>query len=160
MKPVAKKITGAFRAGAITALVLLFSSFLFSGISMIVTVLLLKIGTAAIYVGLLVNIFGAGFSAWAGARLAMLGREMKMKRSTSAAFIGSFIPSLLNLMLVITGSVFSATSGREIFYIPKIVEAVSFFAVAFFVSKTVFKKRETKVDMRAFLPQEDSLDSF
>jgi hypothetical protein len=151
---VAKKQTGALRAGVITAFVLLLLSLLFNGLSITVTMLLLKLGTAAIYVGFLVNILGAAFSAWVGARLAMVGREMKMARSTRAAFIAAFIPSLLNLVSGIVGGIFSVASGRGGSYMPTIVEAISFFVVAFFVSKTVFKGREIK----PALPQEDNLD--
>lgn len=137
-----KKKTGVFRAGIITALILLLFSLFFNGISIVVTALLLKFGASAIYVGVLINIAGAAFSAWVGAMIATAGRDMEVDGSTRAAVIAALIPSLLNLISGVIGGLMTAMSGRGGSYIATAAEALSFFLVVFFISRAVFRKRE------------------
>lgn len=155
MKDRIKKKTGAFRAGLLTALFLLIASLFFSVVSVIVTALLLKFGTPAIYVGILVNVAGAAFSAWVGANFAMIGREMNAGKSAKAAVIAALLPSVLNLASGIAGGVFTAMAGRSGSYIATIAESVSFFIVIFFISRAVFRRKEANPGF----PQGDNLAS-
>jgi|GEM_PF-6757002 len=147
MKDKIKKKTGAFRAGMLTALFLLIASLFFSVVSVIVTALLLRFGTPAIYVGILVNVAGAAFAAWAGASFAMIGREMNAGKSSKAAIIAAFIPSVLNLASGIIGGVFTAMAGRGGSYTATIAESISFFVVIFFISRAVFRRKEANSGM-------------
>jgi uncharacterized membrane protein len=155
MKDGARKLTGVFRAGVITILCFFFLSFLFKGLGFVATVLAMKLGASAVYIGVAINILGAAFAAWAGTRIAMIGREMKPGRSTAAALFVATIPSAIDLLTGLMSGALASMSGRGGSYLSTIIQSVSFFIVIFIVSKAVFGRRE----MKPVVPPEDNLAS-
>jgi hypothetical protein len=137
-----KKITGVLRAWIITAVCFFFLSFLFKGVSFVVTVLLMNLGTSVIYVGVAVNVLGAAFAAWAGARISMIGREMKSQKSNTAAIVVAITLSALDFAEGLVGGALATMSGRGGSYLSTVIQSAAFLIVIFVVSRSVFKKRE------------------